>query len=106
MEQLQINQVKLSEIFNWASNNVNQCRGRIGNISKNQGCAVGSINMYLSNGKAVSMKELKKIDIFRYKQIKKWKDKNFLKLFLFVLLNDYGFVKFNQMEKIARKFNW
>lgn len=95
--------IKPSELFDWASKNIKQVRWIVGNQEKKTGCALGSVNWYLTNGQTYKLRKIKKDHPELYKKGKEWKDKNFPILFLALILNDYCFLSFKQIGNICRK---
>lgn len=95
---------KVSEIMEWAANNVKQVRIIYGNTENRCGCAIGATNLFLSDFKSHRMKKLKKTDPELYKKLKDYKKKHFYSIWLAQVLNDYCLLSFERIAKILRKF--
>ena len=105
-DQNQILQTKLSDIFYWASINLRQVRFRVGNLEKKEACASGAINYFLSQGKCIKLRDIKKTYPITRKRIVKFKEKNFHKMSIMIFLNDWLGIKFEKLAKLCKRFNW
>lgn len=98
------NDYKLSDIFDFASQNLKQIKYEAGNAMKHEACAVGAIRYFLTNGKACSRTELKTLDPILQNKVEEFKKKLGIKWPLLILANDFLGIKFQTFSKLCRKY--